>query len=331
MTIYDIAREAGVSASTVSRVINKKSGVGEKTRLRIQALVDKENFILDENARNLVMQKTHTIGILTDDTHSLHPNLSLVNAQNAILRTGYYCFVKYIGKDDNALEDAIKDMAMKKVEGVMMMGVTFHNHELLSDLIKRYLQTVPVVLVHQINHPDLENVYAVGADEKKGIEKCVELLHERGRKNIGLMIDKDRASSLIIENAFLRAAGRYKDVTAYVYRDVQSSRNAGGETARKILKEHPDIDGLLCVNDMIAIGASYALQDLGKRIPEDISIIGEDNSELCEACKPRLTSLDPMLGVTPVFSAHILVDVLQGIHRNHSITVEVDVVNRETL
>ena len=331
MTIYDIAREAGVSASTVSRVINNKSGVGEKTRLRIQALLDKENFIRDENARNLVMQKTHTVGILTDDTHSLHPSLSLVNAQNAILRSGYYCFVKYIGTEENALENAIKDMAMKRVEGVMMMGVTFHDHAALADYISRYLQSVPVVLVHQVKRIDLENVYAVGADEKKGIQRCVELLYERGRRTLAIMIDKDRASEAAIEKAFLDTAARFPDVKAYTYKEVRLSRNAGGEAACRILKEHPDLDGLLCVNDMIAIGASYALQDLGKKIPEDISIIGEDNSDLCDACRPRLTSLDPMLGVTPVISAHIMVDVLQGINRNHTISVETDIMERETL
>ena len=91
------------------------------------------------------------------------------------------------------------------------------------------------------------------------------------------------------------------------------------------------MDGLLCVNDSIAIGAMYALKDLGKRIPEDVSIIGEDNSESCDACRPKLTSMDPMLAVDTVMSANILVDVLSGVSRNRSVVLEMEIVERETL
>lgn len=331
MTIYDIAKAAGVSASTVSRVINGKKGVGEKKRREVQALLDEFHYIPDANARNLVTQKTHMVGILMDDLQSRHMNSGTVDIQNVILRAGYYCFIKYIGQGDNALEDAIKDMAMKRVEGVLLMGVTFHNHQLLEKALKKYLQDVPVVLVHQTKRPQMENVYAVGADESEGIKRCVKKLTEKGRKDLVLVIDRDRTSEKLIGDSFLEAVDAMPEINGRVYTGVDATRTGGESIIGRIVEENPQLDGLLCVNDSIAIGTIYGLQNMGKRVPEDVSVIGEDNSELCEACKPRLTSMDTMLRLSTVLSAHILTDILDGRPRNHQTTMEMEIVDRETV
>ncbi len=331
MTIYDIAKEAGVSASTVSRVINGKKGVGEKKRLEIQTLLDKFHYIPDANARNLVTQKTHMVGILMDDLQSRHMNSGTVDIQNVILRAGYYCFIKYIGQGDSVLEDAIKDMAMKRVEGVLLMGLTFHNHQLLEKALKKYLRDIPVILVHQTKRPQLDNVYAVGADESEGIRRCVRKLTERGRKDLVLVIDQGRTSKKLIGDSFLEAVESMPGITGHIYTEVEATRIGGEDIIEKIVEENPGVDGLLCVNDSIAIGTIYGLQNMGKRVPEDVSVIGEDNSELCEACKPRLTSMDTMLRLSTVLSAHILTDILEGRTRNHQTTMEMEIVDRETV
>ena len=331
MTSYDIAKQAGVSASTVSRVIKNKKGVGEKKRREIQELLDKFHYIPDGNARSLVTQKTHMVGILIDDLQSRHMNTGTVDIQNVILKAGYYCFIKYIGDGENALEEAIKDMAMKRVEGVLLMGLTFHNHQLLEAALKKFLQDVPVVLVHQTKRPLMDNVYAVGADESEGIKRCVRKLTNRGRRNLVLVIDKGRTSRNLIRDSFLEAVKGMPDVKGHVYTEIEATRT-GGETAiEKIMSENPETDGMLCVNDSIAIGVIYGLQSLGKNVPEDVSVIGEDNSELCEVCKPRLTSMDTMLGLSTVLSAHILTDILDGRTRNHQTIMEMEIIDRETV
>ncbi len=331
MTIYDIAEKAGVSASTVSRVINNRKGVGEKKRREIQALLDELHYTPDGNARNLVTQKTYMVGILIDDLKSRHMNSGTVDVQNVILRAGYYCFIKYIGEGENVLEEAIKDMAMRRVEGVLLMGLTFHNHQLLEKSLKKYLKDVPVILVHQTKRPLMDNVYAVGADEGEGIQRCVRKLTERGRKNLVLVIDRARTSEKLIRDSFLHMVKAMEGIEGTVYTDVEASRNGGEGIVEQILEENPEVDGMLCVNDSIAIGTVYGLQNMGKRVPEDVSIIGEDNSELCEACKPRLTSMDTMLRLSTVLSAHILTDVLDGRTRNHQTTMEMEIVDRETV
>lgn len=331
MTIYDIAEKANVSASTISRVINNKPGVSEKKRREIQKLLDELHYEPDENAQNLVKQKSNMIGILTDDLNSRHQNMGTARIQNAILSSGFNCFIKYIGREDDAVRNSIIDMARKRVEGVLVLGVSFHDHRPLKKAISRYLPDTPIVLVHQVKTIDLPNVYAVGADEKKGIQHCVEKLLEKNRKNLLLMVDENRTSEEEIKESFKQAVKRAPGINYKICTDVKATRE-GGETALKELyPEYPEMDGLLCVNDSIAIGAMYALQDLGKRIPEDVSIIGEDNSESCDACRPKLTSMDPMLAVDTVMSANILVDVLSGVSRNRSVVLEMEIVERETL
>ena len=106
MTIYDIAEMAGVSASSVSRVINGKPGVNRKKRAEIEALLHEHHYMPDENARNLVLQENHTVGILTDNLNEdVRMSDGLVRAEYELLRNGYYCFVKYIGKGSNAIEE----------------------------------------------------------------------------------------------------------------------------------------------------------------------------------------------------------------------------------
>ena len=98
MTIYDIAEMAGVSASSVSRVINGKPGVNRKKRAEIEALLHEHHYMPDENARNLVLQENHTVGILTDNLNEdVRMSDGLVRAEYELLRNGYFCFVKYIG------------------------------------------------------------------------------------------------------------------------------------------------------------------------------------------------------------------------------------------
>ncbi|HIY00646.1 MAG TPA: LacI family transcriptional regulator [Candidatus Blautia faecipullorum] len=331
MTIYDIAKLAGVSASTVSRVINNKKGVGEKKRREIEELLEKLHYIPDENARNLVTQKTHMIGILMDDLQSRHMNTGTVDIQNVILRAGYYCFIKYIGQGENALEESIKDMAMKRVEGVLLMGVTFHNHQLLEKALRKYLRDIPVILVHQTKRPQMDNVYAVGADESEGIRRCVRKLADRGRRNLVLVIDKGRTSKKLIRDSFMEAVRNIPGIEGHVYMEVDATRSGGEGIVETILEDTPGVDGMLCVNDSIAIGTIYGMQSKGKRVPEDISVIGEDNSELCEACKPRLTSMDTMLRLSTVLSAHLLTDILDGRTRNHQTTMEMEIIDRETV
>lgn len=331
MTIYDIAKLAGVSASTVSRVINGKPGVGAKKRAMITELLHQYGYQPDENARSLVTQTNHTIGILTDDLNARRQIEGIARIENELMNNGYFCFTKYIGTGPNAISEGFAALVKRRVEGALLMGHTFQDHEALSAALERYLPNIPIVLVNHTSCPDRKNSYCVGASEKRGFEVCVQRMAELGRRRLALIVDKNRVSKRAIQHYFESAVQQYPDMAGYVYTDVEPSVAGGQQLGDRLLESVPELDGVICAQDGIAIGVMYALQDRGKRVPEDVSIIGEDNSIQCEACRPQLTSLDTMLSMSTLLSARVLMDVLNGGEPAHKIVLEMDLVERGTL
>lgn len=165
-----------VSASSISHVINGKPGINRKKRAEIEALLQEHHYMPDENARNLVLQENHTVGILTDNLNEdVRMSDGLVRAEYELLRNGYYCFVKYIGKGSNAIEEGVKDLARHRVQGALLMGVSFRNTKELKRVLERYLPDAPVCFANQKSDDLGSNVYMVNTDEQEGFERCVAL------------------------------------------------------------------------------------------------------------------------------------------------------------
>lgn len=331
ITIYDIAELAGVSPSTVSRALNGKPGVSSKNRALIQSVLDKYDYIPDEAAQMLGKQRSRMVGVVTDDLNSRHQNEAFARCQNELIVNGYQCIPRSIASEPDSLEKLMAELKRRRVEGLLLFGLTFTDHERLEKVIERWLPEVPVLLVYQNERFNRENVYCIGANERKGFRHCVRHLVERGRRKLALIVEEERASRAKIRTYFETAVQEYPDLEYRVYMDVPSGAEGGEDVVQRILKELPEVDGILCTQDRLAIEVMYALQKQGKRIPEDISLIGEGNSELCEVCRPRLTSLDTMVTVSSMMSVRMLMDVMEGRSQTHKITLEMELVNRETL
>ena len=105
----------------------------------------------------------------------------------------------------------------------------------------------------------------------------------------------------------------------------------GGESfALRMLREQPDTDGIICANDLIAIGVLNILKEQGIQVPQQISLMGENNSSFCETCRPRLTSLDTMVSMSSIMAARTLLDVLEGREPSHHVTLQTTIVERGT-
>ena len=320
-----------MSPSTVSRALNGKPGVSSKNRALIQKALEENHYIPDEAARSLGMQRSRTVGIVTDDLNSNNQNEALAHCQNELIVNGYQCFSRCMEKEPDNLERVMVELKNRRVEGALLIGLTFTDHERLEKAIERWLPDVPVLLVYQNERINRENVYCIGANEKKGFQHCVEYLVERGRRNLVLIVENVRASKVKIQSYFEIAAKTYENLNYCSYTDIASETEGAREVVRRILREHPEVDGILCTQDRLAIEVMYALGEEGKRVPEDISLIGEGNSELCEVCRPRLTALDTMVTVSSMMSVRMLVDVMEGRSQTHKLTLEMELVNRETL
>ena len=330
MTIYDIAKMAGVSASSVSRVVNNKPGVNRATREKIQALLQAHHYVPDTNARNLVNQSNRTIGILTDDINASNQVDGCHRIEHELMQNGYYCFVKYIGHQSEAVEKAALDMAQHRVEGVVCLGNAFQDVERVSQAVECHLPNTPVVMAHNTASFLLPNIYSVGADERDGIRSCVEYLIDKGRKSLLIVIDENRVSAALIRTAFEKNIREYESCTGYVCENIPASVDGGENIALSFLQEHTGIDGIICANDLIAIGVLNVLKEKGVSVPRQVSILGENNSAFCETCRPRLTSLDTMIGMSSIMAARTLMDVLEGREPSHRVILQMTIVERGT-
>lgn len=330
MTIYDIAKLAGVSASTVSRVVNGKPGVNKAMRDKIQKLLDEHHYVPDTNARNLSNQTNQTIGILTDDIDTPHQVDGCHQVEKELMRNGYYCFVKYIGTNSDAIDSAIQDMASHRVVGVVCLGPAFRNVKQVTDSVKRHLPETPVVMVHNTYSFPLPNIYSIGADEQAGIISCVDYMVRRGRRHLAMVINEKRISASLIRTSFEEAILKYPGVTGTIFTDVPGNVDGGEAIAPRILEIDPPIDGIICAQDRIAIGVLNILKEKGVAIPDKIALLGESNSSFCETCRPRLSSLDTMISMSSIMGARTLLDVLDNRGPSNHVLLQMTIIERGT-
>lgn len=331
MTIYDIAKLAGVSASTVSRVINDKPGVGQETREKIRVLLEENHYSLDETARGLSKKSYKTIGILVTVVprmHSEHSIEGLFYMEGELAKHGYHCLLINTGTQDGEVVNAISTVAGRRVDGVILAGA-FYAKEVVKKAIEQYLSGCPVVIIN--GFLDLPNVYGVGIDEARGLEMSVDFLVKKKRKEIALLIDRKRLSAPIIKSGFKAGIQKYgEDVRGIVYEDVERSLEGGRDAVCRLLEEHPEVDGIICAVDIIAIGVLYQLQDNNIMVPQQISLMGEDNSKYAEICKPSLTSLDTKNMESNLMAVHTLLDVLECRPPCHRVMLHMEIKERET-
>jgi LacI family transcriptional regulator len=327
MTIYDIAKEAGVSASTVSRVINNKPGIHPETRKKVEKLLDKYHYSPSETARGLVKQASRIIGILVADIRTIHHTDGAYFIERELAKLGYCCIIFNTGTDDESKAEYIKILNRRRVEGAVLIGSSFQT-DTVKHAIEKFLPNAPIVMAN--GYFDLPNVYGVLADELNGVSNCVKLLHSKGHKRPAFVIDLYTPSNTLKMLGFKQAVkelGLMEDPWIY---ESESTLQGAYDVTKRIVKEHPDVDGIIYSVDLLATSGVRALVDMNIRIPQQVSVIGIDNSIYAEICNPKITSLDNKLLDLSITSARILIDALKKRPISKKILIFSSIVERET-
>lgn len=330
VTIYDIAREANVSASTVSRVINGKAGVNEQTRNRVLELLQKHHYTPNESARGLVNRASKLVGILIADIRNLHHMEGAYYIQSELEKQGYCGIVMNTGTGPEGLSRALSNLERRQVDGAVLMGSIFQN-EVTAEAIANHLDQIPVIMIN--GYLDLPNCYCVLSEERDGVRECVNVLVSMGRKRIAYITNTPTPSNDLKQEGFQEGIESYKKdgVAGWVYKDEQPDGLDGGRAAMKrILEEHPDVDAVIGAIDLLAVGAMQLMLEQGIAVPEKVSLIGVDNSVYGRICYPQLTSLDNQIFDSCVFGAHQLLDLLNGGHPAKCVRMRADLIKRGT-
>ena len=337
-TIYDIAKEAGVSASTVSRVVNNKPGINENTRKKVQQLLEKYNYIPNEAARGLVTQSSRIIGILIEDIRVVHHTESAYVIEQEMTRLGYTCITLSTGPDPKKKAEYIRHLEQRRVEGAILMGSMFGTSE-VEESIHEHLSGIPIVIVN--GYLNLPNVYSVIADEERGIEECVELLASKGRKNIAFVMDAETPSNNSKKRGFMTAMMRQgipsekqllyqADWEGVSLSDPRNTILRGAGATRRLLQENPQVDAIVYCVDLLAIGGIHEMESQGIAVPEQIVVMGVDNTIYGEICRPQLSTLDNKLVEVSRNASGILLNALEKKEVSKRMMLYTEIIERES-
>ena len=187
----------------------------------------------------------------------------------------YCCVILNTGDDDESRAQAISILEQRRVEGAVLIGSSFQT-ESVAQAIKRHLSNVPIVMINAFL--DAPNIYGVLSDELHGVEACVNLLAEKGRKRLAFIRDCYTPSCELKVEGFRRGIRLLGQTEPWIYDSHGTTADDGKRTTLEVLKDHPDVEGIIYSVDLIATGGIRALYDLGIAIPDQVSVIGVDNS-----------------------------------------------------
>lgn len=286
VTIKDLAREAGVSVATISRVLNGKGPVGTDTRERVLTLAAEMHYVPHGAARSLVTTRTNTIGVLLPDIYGEFFSELIRGIDLAARRHGYHLLVSG-SHSDRAEAAAVLEATRGRVDGLIVMSP-----EIDGDTLRATLpSSLPIVL---LNSPSRDEAYdSIRIDNYGGafamVRHLVELGHHRIAHVGGPSGNHDAQERLRGYREALAALGAERDAALEVEADF--SEAGGYQAGQRLLALAPRPQAVFAANDAMAIGVQCAFTEAGVRVPEDIALAGFDDIPIARYLAPPLTSV----------------------------------------
>ena len=295
MTIKDLSAQTGYSVGTISRVLNDQPNVSQKARETILRAAAECGFQLNANAKQLKQQHSNSILVLVKGTHNKVFALLVESIQDRIAETKYSLVVDYMDETENEVLRALQLCRERKPLGILFLGGNRENF--LADFGKI---TMPCVLVtNDASEFPFPNLSSVSSDDKRAGHMAIEHLIALGHRKIAI-IAGDHTHSDIGRLRFEGAMDAFREhgIPFDPEMDCETVRYTcqdGCNAAQRLLERGREFTAIFAMSDVMAIGAIRGLRDLGKSVPEDISVVGFDGLELGEFTIPRLASVSQNL------------------------------------
>lgn len=294
ITIRQVAKEAGVSAQTVSRVINDHPDVAPETRRRVERVITALGYQPNAIARSLIHQRSQSIGVVAMASEHFGPSRTLVGIEKQSRNLGYTLLLDFLHHPEiENVEQILNRLLSRQVDGIIWAVPEIgSNRSWLLD--KAYSLPVPMIFISMHAEPGL----AVAAiDNYRGARLATEHLLQQGYQNIGLITGppdwwEAQQRRLGWQDALL-AAGRPATQTRIAEGDWSASR--GQKAFYTLVDQFPEIDAVFASNDQTALGVLHAAQREGRRVPEDLGVVGFDNIPESAFFLPPLTTVEQPL------------------------------------
>jgi len=286
-TIYDVAKEAGVSIATVSNAINGKGKVSKKRRDEIFKVMERLQYQPSVIASALMGKKTYTLGLLIPDVSNPFFSEIARTVEDLAHSEGYSVIVCSTDNRNERVEKYLRLLEQKSVDGILI-GTGTENGELLAQLAEK---SVPIVMIARESAE--VSAHSVLTDDFKGGSLAAGHLLALGHRRMAIVSENFEVSSSVERVRGFRFALFEQGIPLGDDRIVSSdsSIKAGKKAAADLLRATERPTAIFCVNDLLAIGALQAAKEAGIRVPEQLSIIGFDDTILSTVTNPALTTI----------------------------------------
>ncbi len=295
MTIYDISKQAGVSIATVSRVLNGSSSVKPKTRKKVLDVIEQCGYTPNAFARGLGLNSMNTVGILCADSSDLYLAKAVYHIERNLRLGGYHSVLCCTGYDLESKKACLSLLLNQRVDAVIMVGSNFIEAQSGdNEYIREAAAQVPIMLLNA--DLDCPNVYCTMCDDFKSMQDAATTLLNKGITDILYLYNSTSYSGMKKLTGYQAAYilkdipinKQYQQLFNGTHEDIDGVCRFLNELRRKGLAFH----AVLASEDMLAAGAIKYARVNGLSVPEDLSVIGYNNSLLATCCEPEISSVD---------------------------------------
>ncbi len=288
-TLEEVAREAKVSRATVSRVVNGSPNVDAAMARRVRAAAEKLNYIPNLAARSLMTQRTDTVALIASESQDRvfgDPFFASVlrGVSQGLSGSGWRLMLLMVSTDDE-VRDATRYLLGGHVDGAMLIS-EHGGHPIAAPLIEA---GVPVVIGGRPMDPAVRAPY-VDHNNIGGAELAARHLRSLGRQRIATISGpQDMSAGVDRLTGFVRCLGPDYDPTLVEAGDFTTQ--SGSDAMSRLLERAPDIDAVFAASDLMALGALQTLRRAGRRVPEDLALVGYDDIGVAADAVPPLTTI----------------------------------------
>jgi LacI family transcriptional regulator len=287
VSIKDIAKQVGMSPSTVSRVVNGKKNVKPEKRDQILKLIEETGYVPNKAARSMVLNRTFTVGVVIPDTFNMFQRQLFSIIERHLEAFGYHTLFFFVKFEGSSEQDCLNRLKSERLDGVIMLH-EIKNPRFYDYLIKTNLPTV--LATFGFHDRPLPSIHV---NEEQAAFDAVLHLVNLGHRKINMISGGGFSFGLQRTEGYYRAldsSGIGRDLGRVIFARSYTAE-AGMYGMRELLLRGNDFTAIFAATDELAIGAIRVLRDEGIRVPEDVSVIGFDDIDISSYMVPRLTTI----------------------------------------
>jgi len=334
VSIREIAELSGVSVATVSRVINNNGRFSEETRQRVLKVVHEQGYETNAIAKGLRMQKTNTIGIVVPDLNNSFFSDLVEKIESQFFTAGYSTIICDTARDQQKESVYLKMLESKFVDGIVVIsGLSEFDSKQLS-------RRVPIVCIDR--KPKAKDIFFIGSDHYKGAKLATEELINSGTNPIILLGSRESTSSndrlkgfkdTLVENGLKISKKSIFQLNPVQDESIDSRRRAIRELLRENLIDSKSPIGIFAVSDSLAADVVFAAHSLYLSIPNDLKIVGFDDSPIARYSYPELTTIRQDVATIAQDASTYLIAEIQGekIQSSNIKLIDVSLIKRGTV